>query len=191
MSGTLAIPAEAFVGTGGNALDLNGLLLTQSTRVPTGMVMPFSSVAEVGDLFGLSSLEATLAGTYFLGFDNSDQKPGSLLMAQYNTVDVGAWLRGASVSDVSLATLRALTGSLTVPIDGGNVTIASVDLSAAVSYSDAAEILTVAMGTTGPAAASFTAAISGSTMTVSAMVTGTLAVGQEVRGGGPAAGTRI
>jgi hypothetical protein len=198
MSGTLAIPADAFVsvtpsviGTGGNALDLNGLLLTHSTRVPVGAVQPFSSVDEVGSLFGLSSQEATLAGVYFLGFDNSDQKPGSLLIAQYNQVDVGAWLRGASIADVSLATLRALTGSLSVVIDGGTVTVPSIDLSAAVSYSDAAEILTVAMGTTGPAAASFTAAISGSVMTVSAMVSGTIAVGQEVRGGGTASGTLV
>lgn len=198
MSGTLAIPADAFVsvtpsviGTGGSALDLNGLLLTTTRRVPTGAVALYSSVDAVGAVFGLSSQEALLAGTYFLGFDNSDQKPGAMLITQYNTVDVGAWLRGASVVDLTLAQIRAITGTFSVLIDGGAVTVVSVNLSAAVSFSDAAEILTVAMGTTGPAAASFTGAISGTTMTVSAMVSGAIAVGNEVRGSGVTAGTLV
>lgn len=198
MSGTLAIPSDAFVtvtpsviGTGGNALDLNGLLLTTTPRVPTGTVAAYGSVDAVGQVFGLSSQEATLAGTYFLGFDNSDQKPGALLMAQYNTSDVGAWVRGASVADLTLAQIRAITGAFNNTIDGGAVNVSSVDLSAAVSPSDAANLLTQAMGTVGPATASYTGAISGTVLTVSAMVSGTIAVGNAVRGTGVTTGTLV
>jgi hypothetical protein len=193
-----AIPASAIVAVtpsviaaGGTALDLVGLLLTQNPRVPAGIAQRFSTQADVSAYFGPTSQEAALAANYFLGFDNSNVKPASMLFAQYNTAPVGAWLRGGSLASMTLTQLQALTGILTVSIDGTPRTSTNIVLSAATSFSAAAEIITQALGVTGPAGAVFTGSIATTTLTVTAVSTGAIVLGQEVRGGTVAAGTII
>src|SRR5487761_2080482 len=96
-----SIPASMFVqvvpnviSAGGSALDLSGLCLTNSTRVPIGTVPSFPSALAVASYFGSTAPEAGLASTYFAGFDNSNVKPGAMLFAQYPVAPVGAYLRG-------------------------------------------------------------------------------------------------
>lgn len=200
MSGTLAIPAADIVGVipsvlsaGGSALDLNGLCLTTSPRIPIGTVRTFASKADIGLLFGAISQEATLGGVYFAGFDGSTKKPGALLYTQYNQSNVGAWLRGGSLTaeGMTLSQLQALSGTVIITIDGTPLTSSPINLSSATSFSNAAELVSIATGLVGSTAASFTATISGTTLNVSAVSSGTLAVGQEVRGSGVSAGTLI
>lgn len=129
---------------GGSALDMIGLLLTTSTRLPIGSIVQFASAVDVANYFGGSSQEASVASVYFLGFDNSTRKPGSVLFAQFNTADVAAWLRGANTG-LSLTQLKALpAGTISVTISGSTKTSASIDLSAATSYSNAATIIQTA-----------------------------------------------
>ena len=199
MSGTLAIPASAIVAVtpsvisaGGNALDLNGLMLTTSPRVPVGTVAQFPSQTAVANFFGTASSQAALAGVYFLGFDNSNVKPGNMLWAQYNTAPVNAWMRGGSLSALTLTQLQSITpGVMTITIDGTLRTSSSINLSAATSFSNAAEIITLALGTTGPAGANFTGSLTGQVLTVTAVASGTIAVGQELRGTGVTLGNII
>ena len=190
-----SIPASAIVnvtpsviGTGGTGLEMNGLILTNSSRVPIGLIMAFASAAAVATYFGPVSTEAALALKYFAGFNNSSQKPGRLLFAQYPAVAVKGYLQGADVSDVPLATLKALTGVLTVTVDGATVASSSINLSSATSFSDIATIVQSALARND---AVFTGAISGSTLTVSAVTSGALAIGQTVKGVGISAGTVI
>src|SRR3954469_22450447 len=198
MSGTLAIPASAIasvtpsvISAGGSALDLNGLILSTNNRVPIGTVVSLASQADVASFFGASSQEAALATNYFLGFDNSNVKPGALLFAQYPTTSVGAWLRGATTS-LTLTALQALTpGVLTVTIDGTPRTSSSINLSSATSFSAAAEIISLALAVTGPQTAAFTGTIASTVLTVSSVSSGVLNVGDEVRGVGISAGTQI
>jgi len=201
MSGTVmptAIPADMIVNVtpsviqaGGAALDLSGLMLTTSNRVPINQALSFPTQAAVGAYFGLTSTEYALAGNYFSGFDNSNKKPGAMLFAQYNTGAVNAWLRGGSLLSMTLTQLQALSGSLTVTINGTPTTAGAVNLSAATSFSNAAELISTALGLTGPAGASFTGQISGTTLTASGTITGTIAVGQEVKGTGVTANMLI
>lgn len=193
----VAIPASrivsvvpAVLSAGGTSLALNGLILTNSTRIPIGTVQPFVSSAAVAELFGPTSTEAALATTYFGGYTNSSLKPASLLMAQYNQSNVRAYLRGGSLG-MTLTELQALTGVLSVTIDGVLQTSSSINLSSATSFSRAAELITVGLAVTGPQTAAFTGSISTTTLTVSAVSSGTLNVGDEVRGGTVAAGTQI
>ncbi len=152
MSGTLAIPASAIVNVtpsvitaGGNALDLNGLLLTTNTRVPVGTVVSLATQSDVAGFFGAASTEAALATNYFLGFDDSNMKPGNMLFAQYPTANVGAWLRGGSLG-LTLTQLQAITpGVLTVTIDGTPRTSGTINLSSATSFSAAAEIISLSL----------------------------------------------
>ena len=98
----------------------------------------------VSDYFGGTSDEATAADTYFLGFDNSTKKPASVLISQYPSSAVSAWLRGGPLG-LTLAQVKALTAfTLTVVSNGTSNTSGSIVLSGATSYSDAAAIMLAA-----------------------------------------------
>jgi len=190
-----SIPASAIVsvvpgviGAGGTGLDLSGIILTNSYRVPVGTVMTFSSVAAVVDFFGTLSTEAVLASDYFDGYDNSPVKPAALHFVQYPAAAVPGYLVGADVSGMALETLKALTGTITLTIDGVAVTSANIVLSAATSFSAAASTIQSALGHFDGVV---TGAIAGTTLTVSAVASGELAVGQELTGSGITPGTVI
>ncbi len=182
------IPASQIVSVipnvlnaGGRGLDVIGLMLTNSTRVPIGAVQPFASSEDVGKYFGLDSAEASLATIYFLGFDNSNIKPGSLLFAQYPQAAVPAFMRGGDLSAMTLDQLKAIpTGSLTVTIDGATTIAAAVALAAATSFSNAASIIQAAFDA--EAASCDAGTIAGNTLTVAGTVTGVFAPGQTIAG---------
>lgn len=142
------IPASAVVavtpnviGAGGSALDLNGVILTTSTRSPIGSLLAFPSAASVTSYFGAGSVESAAGAIYFSGFDNSNVKPGSVWFAQYPATAVGAYLRGGSVASLTLAQLQAFTGILTTYVNGSTVTSASISLAGASSFSSAAALI--------------------------------------------------
>lgn len=151
------IPASQIVqvtpnvlSAGGQALDIIGLILTTSTRVPIGTVQAFASDDDVGSYFGLSSDEYNAAQHYFLGFDNSNVKPSKVLYAQYNSADVASYLRGGSMSGIPLATLKAFTpGTLTINVNGTPKTSSSINLAGATSFSNAATIIQAAFTSPG------------------------------------------
>lgn len=192
------IPASAIVtvnpqvlSAGGTGLTLNGMMLTNGTQVPIGVAQSFGNAADVAAYFGSSSAEALNAAIYFGGFDNSNIKPGNLFFAQYNQTAVSAYIRGAAVTGITLAEMGALSGSLTIVVDGYTHTTASCSLSGCTSYSNAASIINTALNTTQPTQAVVTGSIATTTLTVSAVSSGTLAVGQTISGTGITAGTKI
>lgn len=146
----MAIPASdivqvnpGVVGTGGNPLALNGVILTKSVLVPTASAISFASADSVSAFFGPSSDEYAVSQTYFLGFDNSTKKPGTLWFAPY--VDTGgraAWLQSGSLSSLSLTDLQALSGTIIVTVDGVVKTSSSINFATATSFTDAATKIT-------------------------------------------------
>lgn len=198
---TASIPASAIVAvnpgvlaTAGNALGLNGLFLTSGTRVPLGTVASFSTADAVSDYFGATATETLYANVYFAGYDNSTVKPGNLLISQYPTGSVAAYLRGGNVSALTLTQLQALSGVLVVTIDAVVKTSSSINLSSATGFSNAATLINTALGSTGPVAAVVTGSIAttaGGTLTVTAVSSGTLAVGDILAGSGITSGTTI
>lgn len=148
----MTIPASQIVqvnpgvlSAAGAAVDLNGLLLTNSAYPPIGTVPGFSNATDVGTYFGSASLEASLATIYFNGYDNSTKKPGLLYFAQYPVAPVSAYLRSGSLASMSLTTLKALTGTLTVMVDGVAKVATNIVLSTATSFSSAAALLATAL----------------------------------------------
>jgi len=194
----MTVPANLFVstspsviGVGGADLVLNGMFLTNSTRVPIGAVAQFGSSDEVGNYFGGSSNEAAIAPTYFEGWNGSTQKPGNILFTQYPTTAVSAYLRGGDISDLALATLQSYNGMLTVSIDGYSRS-SNINLSGATSFSNAATMIQTALNSSPASIASFTGIIGpASTILTASAVTGTIAAGQTVQGSGVAANTLI
>jgi hypothetical protein len=186
----MSIPASEIVqvnpgviSAGGSALVLNGLILTQTGTVPVGQVLSFETAPDVANFFGPTSAEADAASTYFSGFDNSTKKPATLLFAQYPAVDVAAYLRGGSLTGMTLDQLKALSGTVIVTMDGVVKTSSPVSLTAATSFSNAATLIAAAF-TSGPAvtynaqlnAFVLTSATTGIASTMS-FATGTLAAG--------------
>lgn len=186
-----SIPASAIVNVvpnvisaGGSGLDLIGLILTDSTRVPIGTVQRFASAEDVSAFFGPISTEATLASIYFAGYSGSSIKPAAVLFAQYPTDVVAAYLRGGSLDQMTLTQLQALSGTLTVTVDGSALTSSAITLAAATSFSDAASIIEASFTSPGftvtydSVASAFviTDETTGADATI-AFVTGTLAAG--------------
>jgi hypothetical protein len=200
------IPASLFVQVtpsvlpaGGAAVDANCVVVTENTRVPIDAVYSFASAAAVAAFFGDGSTEARIAGGgtdlgggYFAGFNNSSALPGALLFAQWNKEDVPGYVRGGDAgAALTLAQLQAITGALAVVVDGISRDYASIDLSGASSFSAAAGLIETALNADLTTIASITASIAGTTLTVSAVGSGTLAPGQLVEGTGVDAGLYI
>ncbi|RUV53786.1 DUF3383 domain-containing protein [Mesorhizobium sp. M7A.F.Ca.MR.228.00.0.0] len=204
------IPASQLVNVipnvlnaGGNALVMNGLVLTQNTRVPIGQVLAFpNDGVSVANFFGASAEETEIASVYFNGFNNSTQKPATILFTQYPSASVAAYLRGGRVAQLSLAQLQALSGTLIVDVDGYVRTANAIDLATATSFSAAAALIQTGLnaalpqaasvtGSIAAATASVTASIAGSVMYVTGVTSGSLVAGAALSGTGVSAGTVI
>jgi len=145
----MAIPASHIVEvfprviTGGSQdLELNGLLLTESSLISaTTLVLSFPSAKAVGAYFGLDSAEYAAADIYFASFSGKYTAPRAFLVARRMAEAASAWLRGGRLG-AALAEFRAVTdGGLTIAIDDSAYAVAGVDLSAAGSLSQVAEIV--------------------------------------------------
>lgn len=188
----MTIPASSIVqvlpgvsSAGGDNLVLNGVIVDKSTLIPSGSYLSFSSASAVGKYFGVSSSQYDLAVIYFNSYTTATQTPSQLLFAPYADADRAAWVMGASLAGTSLATIQDVAGSLTVSINGTAHTAASLDLSAATSFSNAATLITTALGISTVGTCTWNATNStfqitttatGATATIS-FVTGTAAAG--------------
>lgn len=130
----------------GTAIDLNGLFLTDSAYAPVGAVPSFSSADEVKAYFGSASIEYTAAVLYFAAFTGKTQMPGKLYFSRFNTAAVAAFLRSGSHAATTLAQLKLLSGTLTLTVDGTEETSASINLSGATSFDNAAELIETGIG---------------------------------------------
>lgn len=167
MSATInSIPASYYVNVtpgvlaaGSEGITLTELMLTTSLRPPIGSLLSFPDLASVKAYFGNTSLEATEAAVYFAGYNLATIQPGAVFFAQYPLAAVGAFLRGGNVSSLTLAQLQALSGVITITIDGTPTTSSSINLSAATSFTAASQIITEGIGLTGPTQAAITASV--------------------------------
>jgi hypothetical protein len=200
----MSIPASELVNVipgvlspGGNPLSLNGVFLTNSPRIPMGVVQAFVSVDAVGDFFGPTSIEAELAAKYFAGFTGSSSLPSVLYFAQYNEAAVGAYLRSGSFQGTTLAQLQALSGTLIVVIDGATITTPNIDLSTATSFTNAAALIQAGLQSVGSkfvgvGTISDGAGGAGNILNITAVTSGSLKIGDIVAGGvSPAAITAL
>jgi hypothetical protein len=172
------------VGSGGNPLALNGVILSTNTLLPTAAVRSFASADAVKAFFGAASAEYAIAQVYFLGFDNSTIKPGTLYFSPYVNTARAAWLQSGNLSAMTLTELQDLSGVLTVTIDGVAKTSSSINLATATSFSDAASKIDAGF-TSGDVAVTwnavnstflFTSPTTGAASTMS-FATGTLSAG--------------
>lgn len=182
--------SPAVLSAGGNALNVTGLMLTQNFRVPIGTFQSFPSSLALSNALGAASVDAAAGAIYFGGYTGATQTPGALLVAQFPIVSVAAYLKSVSLASVSLATLQGFSGPLNVTVDGYPRS-ANINLSGAVSFSGAASIIQTGLNAVLPTEATATASISGSTLTVTGTLSGTLSVGETVTGSNTPVGTIV
>lgn len=133
------------VVAGGNPLSLNAVFVDQNATIPVSSLLSFSSSDDVAAYFGSNSTQKALADNYFLGFDTSTKKPGTLFFGGYALTARAAFLRGQSLAGVTLAQIQAISGTLSVTVDGVVKSAASLNLSAATSFTDAATLIATAL----------------------------------------------
>jgi len=189
------IPASLIVdvvpsvlSAGGTGLNGIGLMLSNGNRVPLGTVASFPDEQAVASYFGAGSVHATEAAIYFAGFEGATITPSALLCAEYNQSAAAAWTRGGPIT---LAQIQAVSGALSIAVDGYVRTALSLNLSGAASPSAAAVTIQAALNAAPTTEASITGTITGSTLTVTNVAFGTVAAGQTLSGTGVVAGTII
>ena len=137
----MTIPASQLVditprviGGGLSGLAFVGTFLSKSTSLPTATAVPFYSQSAVGEYFGTGSNEYKLAGNYFIADSNSSKKPDVLWF--YRKVDsaCAAFIRGSAAA--SLTDLKGITsGTLTMTIDGTEISASGLNFGSLTSYS--------------------------------------------------------
>lgn len=131
----------AVIGGGGNPLGLNTTLLVASAIYPN---YEYSNADTVGQHYGLNSDVHNFAIVYFKAFEGATTRPNSLFISGYNKEDVEAKLIGGNVSTLTIAQLQAITGTLSIVVDGVEKS-GTIDLSAATSFSNAANLIGTAL----------------------------------------------
>lgn len=180
------------INAGGNPLAVNGVCLSTNLLLPVGDVEPFVTPLSVSEFFGPASAELAFAENYFLGYDNSTQKPGTLYFAPYNVNAREAFIQSGGFSGVPLSTLQALSGNLNIVVDGYARYGTNLNFSADSSFSIIATAIQTALNAPLTTSASSTASsIAGTTLTVGGTLTGTFLPGQTVTGSGVTAGSTI
>lgn len=196
---TNSIPASLFLqvtpsvlAAAGSSLGMNAVLLDNNSAIPIGTLMGFGNEAEVAAFFGAASLEATLAGIYFGGFNGCTQLPSAIYFAQYNTSAVSAYIRGAALTGITLSQLQLYSGDIVIEIDGRQVTSGSINLSSATSFSSAAALVQAGLQSTGSVFSGTGSVTSTSeVLTITAVSSGALHVGDVVVGTNIPSGTTI
>ena len=140
----IAAVYPAVIGGGGNPLGLNTTLFVENAVYPN---FEYTTPALVGQHYGLTSDIYKGAVIYFNGFEGATTRPNSLFICKYNTEDDSAALIGANVSGLTIDQLKAITGTLSVVVDGVEKS-GTVNLSTANSFSDAATIIATALTVT-------------------------------------------
>jgi len=91
----------------GNAIDLNGVILSDNDYLPAGTALPFASADTVMARFGSNSDEYKAAKIYFQGVNKATTTPSKLYFARFNRSESNAALIGANLK-LTLVQLKAL-----------------------------------------------------------------------------------
>lgn len=203
---TLIGGQPSVLGAGGNPLAFNGVMFDQDGSIPIGTAQGFANLAAVQAWYGVNSTQAKLAAIYFAGFTGATLLPGKLFFMQYNTAAVAGYLRSASQAGVALTAIQALSGTMTLSLDGVSTVSAAINLSSATSFTNAAALIQTGLRAGTPtntatvtydalrAAFVVTSSTTGATSAVSFATVGALATGlglTQVAGAVTSAGAAI
>jgi hypothetical protein len=175
-------------GAESNPYALDRLFLESSDATPLDEVLSFDSETAVANYYGASSIEAKVATEFFAGYTGDS---ANMLFARYPVLPARAHLYGSNISDLTLAQLQAINGSLSITSEGYNYS-GTVNLSGVKSFSGAAlaiedalnKSLPPAADTTGssiePVSVPFTGSISANVLDVTSLPSGSIEIGSMI-----------
>lgn len=135
-------------GVGGVAVatrELIGRLFTTNPLAPTGSFFEFTSASDVGNYFGLTSVEYYRSLYYFSYISKNITAPQKISIARWTDVDVPPLIYGAKLT-TTLTQFQAISnGSFTLQMGADVHVIGGLDFAAATSYSDIASIIQAAI----------------------------------------------
>jgi hypothetical protein len=186
-----------------NPYALDRLFLAQGQSQPFDSVLSFNSVTAVENYYGVSTEEATLAQDFFAGYTGTS---ANMLFTRLPVLSARAHLVGGNVSNLSLAQLQAINGTISVTSQGYNYS-ASINLSGVTgtgttAFKNAAYIIqtdlnnslppaAAATGSITPVSVAFTGSVNNLLLTVSSAPPGSIQVGSIITGRGMPAGAQI
>lgn len=132
------------LSAGGNAVDLNPVILSQSIYAPLNEVLGFTNATDVSNYFGPTSPEYQAALGVFQGPDNALATAGLVKFLGYPENATPGWLLGDSNEPATLAALQLLSGTLIITVGGTLFTSAVINLNGATSFSAAAALMLAA-----------------------------------------------
>ncbi|AXH73698.1 MAG: protein of unknown function DUF3383 [Caudoviricetes sp.] len=159
-----------------------GLFLTTNDIMPNNgvdNVKQFANLEAVGNYFGTSSTEYSLANNYFLNANNIPATAPYILFAKYIDANLAPYIRGGQkYGSAALAALQAINaGAMGVIFDGITTSISAVDLTAAASFSAVAAAIEAKLIAAGLADATVTYSSVTKAFTISnGVITGTSTV---------------
>ena len=174
-----------------NPYALDRLFLNSSHKIPFNEVLSFNSVTEVEDYFGVDTFSARLAAEFFSGYTGSS---ANMLFARFVPGGGRARLYGGDIYGLSVQQLQSINGPLSLTSEGYTFN-ASVNLANATSFASAAiliqsslnaaqPIVATTMGSITPGSAVFTGSIGSGLMDVTAVSSGSIAIGGILTGDG-------
>lgn len=178
MSISLTRYVDITSGIGGAAVvptrDLVGRFFTANNLLPPQSFISFTSAAEVGSYFGLSSEEYLRAVFYFSWISKNLTQPQSIQFARWVQAAVAPMIFPVQNNGSLLATWTAISsGSFILTMGGFTFTLSGLDFSAAASLAAVATIIQTAIQAETGGGALWTAA----TVTYSSSYGGFLLVG--------------
>ncbi len=146
----MTIPADTIVkvnpgviGSGGNPLSLNGVLLSSDAFLLGDRPYALTGIDSGAGIIPAENL-LPLTSIYFNGYDNSTVKPGTLYLMRYFDDEVAPALVSGDFAGITVGDLQALSGGLTIKVNGVAKVSAAINFSTITNFSDAAVLLTEA-----------------------------------------------
>jgi hypothetical protein len=182
-----------------NPYALDRLFLDPNDSTPLYNILTFNSETEVANYYGNGTPEAKLATQFFSGYTGDS---ANMLFTRFPDEPARAHLYGADISDLTLAQLRAIKGSVKIVSEGYDYS-GHINLSTVKTFAQAASRVTsalnknlpIAANTTGssiaPVSVSFTGSSNANVLTVNEISSGSIQIGSIINGHGVPPGAQI
>ena len=176
--------------------NLKGRIFTQNELVPTGSFITFTSAAEVGAWFGISSNEYARAVYYFGWVSKNGHMPKQVDFARWNDVATApqifgktkAFSDGAYIPQNTALYTGISAGSLGLTMGGITANLSGMDFTLATTLDDVAAVVAAAINAEG--SFTLTGTTNGTTLVTMASTAG-LSVGMSVLAADILQGTSI
>lgn len=137
---------SSVVASSVNGMTLTSMLMSKNPLIPVNdkqRALPFTSINQVGNFFGVTSEEYKFAAKYFRGYSGQSGMAKLLWIGRYIDADTGAYIRGNKlIPTLTLTALKSIkNGVLTFNFNGESQSVGNLDFSSAPSLSACATII--------------------------------------------------